>query len=167
MKYVTYLFLLIGLNACSDLVLGNYYNKLDLYQLGTLIESSNFRGEDSRQKEKTLVAIRYEKTPKTLRKASALVRDLRYLGIKKIAIPFNKFSQINEILFKQKGAKETKKVTKQTGYDNILVFRRDARIVGVMKICFDCHQHYTMGIEHQTRNFGENGDYEKLNKILQ
>jgi len=99
-----------------------------------------------------------------LRKAD-FIKDLVGFGFVKQQVPSAKFAKINEILFNEKS-----KGRKATGckpfYRDILVFRRDARLVGIAKICFECNQSYMIGIEHQTRNFGEKNDYENLEKIL-
>ncbi|OJJ23197.1 hypothetical protein BKI52_02245 [marine bacterium AO1-C] len=165
MKYITYLFLLIGLGSCSNLVWGIYYNKLEWYSITTdkttAIErkKSNFS-----RKEKRLREVLIETKTTSLRKAD-FIKDLEGLGFVKQQVPAKKFGKINELMFSDKSTGMRTTACKPF-YRDILVFRRDARLVGIAKVCFECHKSYMIGIEHQTRNFGKKNDYKKLEKIL-
>lgn len=51
-------------------------------------------------------------------------------------------------------------------YRDILVFKTKGKIVGVAKICFDCLGHQIIGTNANTNFFGQNGDFDRLNRIL-
>ena len=52
-------------------------------------------------------------------------------------------------------------------YRAILIFKKKDKVVGVSKICFDCGLNWTIGSERNVMLFGQEGDYEKLEKLLQ
>lgn len=51
-------------------------------------------------------------------------------------------------------------------YRDILVFKKGGQIVGVAKICFGCMMYHIIGTTANTENFGQDGDYIKLEKLL-
>ncbi len=51
-------------------------------------------------------------------------------------------------------------------YRDILIFKKKDKIVGVSKICFECELNWTIGSERNVDLLGQEGDYEKLKKIL-
>ncbi|HAS39864.1 MAG TPA: hypothetical protein DCS93_05265 [Microscillaceae bacterium] len=165
MKYFTYLFLLIGLGSCSNLVWGTYYNKLEWYSISLEKTAAIEKKEVGLSaKEKKFAQVLMANQPKSLRKAD-FIKALEGFGFVKQQVPSKKFAGINELLFSEKS--EGRRTTScEPFYRDILVFRRDARLVGIAKICFECNKSYMVGIEHQTRNFGKKNDYEDLEKIL-
>jgi hypothetical protein len=51
-------------------------------------------------------------------------------------------------------------------YRDILVFKKNKKIIGIAKICFGCRHHHILGSKLNTDQFGQGGDYEKLYKLL-
>jgi len=51
-------------------------------------------------------------------------------------------------------------------YRDILIFKKDKKIIGISKICFQCNLNMTVGTKRNVERLGHNGDYEKLAKIL-
>jgi len=51
-------------------------------------------------------------------------------------------------------------------YRDILMFKRDGKVIGIAKICFDCLKFHFVGTDANTKNFGQHGDYGRLAKIL-
>ena len=51
-------------------------------------------------------------------------------------------------------------------YRDILIFKKEGKVIGTAKICFDCMSKQIKGTTANTENFGQDGDYEKLEKIL-
>jgi hypothetical protein len=51
-------------------------------------------------------------------------------------------------------------------YRDILVFRNHGKICGIAKVCFKCGIHVIVGTESKTDEFGQAGDYNKLNQLL-
>jgi hypothetical protein len=51
-------------------------------------------------------------------------------------------------------------------YRDILVFKKNRKVIGVAKICFGCNDNKIIGTNVNTENFGQDGDYEKLSKLL-
>ena len=51
-------------------------------------------------------------------------------------------------------------------YRDILIFKKENKIVGISKICFECGLHWTIGSKRNVLLFGQKGDFEKLEKML-
>ena len=163
MKYIACLLLLFGLWACG----GSTYDQLELYSPPSSKAPMFFRSADSLKMAKKLEAIRHGFAPESLAETHEFIKDLKLLGIKKEQIPSTKFGEINKVLFKPFGKiPSTESINDYPSYYTILVFKKEGEIVGVMKICPGCYEHYAVGIENQIRYFGLSEDYEKLNELL-
>lgn len=51
-------------------------------------------------------------------------------------------------------------------YRDILIFKQKGKVVGTAKICFTCMAHEIRGVYGDTRSFGQNGGYQKLEELL-
>jgi hypothetical protein len=51
-------------------------------------------------------------------------------------------------------------------YRDILIFKKNNRTIGMVKICFECGQSIFYGEKNNTEYFGENNEYEELLRIL-
>ncbi|MDP2385551.1 MAG: hypothetical protein Q8M29_04215 [Bacteroidota bacterium] len=51
-------------------------------------------------------------------------------------------------------------------YRDILVFKKSHKVVGIAKVCFECDLNHIVGAKYNSELFGQNGDYEKLQKLL-
>ena len=91
--------------------------------------------------------------------------DLEKIGFVKKNIESSKFKLINS-LFCDKKHEEILSKSCVPFYRDILIFRRNSRIVGTAKICFGCGHHVIAGTVVNTNDFGQAGDYERLQKLL-
>jgi hypothetical protein len=115
-------------------------------------------------KEKRQLELLIEYTPDKL-SDSLVLKDIGKLDFVTKEIPTNKFGQINEI-FCQRNHGETIAMACIAIYRDILVFKKNNKIVGIAKICFECDQHVISGTIVNTDEFGQSGDYGKLYKLL-
>ncbi|MBB4805990.1 hypothetical protein HNP38_001262 [Chryseobacterium defluvii] len=83
----------------------------------------------------------------------------------KVRISESEFDGINNI-FTEKTTTNNVYSKCMPVYRDILIFRKKGKPAGVAKICFTCGQNEIMGTFANTENFGQDGDYEKLRKIL-
>lgn len=51
-------------------------------------------------------------------------------------------------------------------YRDILIFKKNNKVVGIAKICFDCEISHIIGTAKNTEDFGQCGDYANLFKML-
>lgn len=77
----------------------------------------------------------------------------------------DKFKQVNET-FCQRKHQESYAMTCIAVYRDILVFKKENKIIGTAKLCFSCDQNVITGTQHNTDEFGQSGDYAKLFKLL-
>ncbi|KPE50499.1 hypothetical protein [Chryseobacterium indologenes] len=52
-------------------------------------------------------------------------------------------------------------------FRDILVFRKDHQVVGVVKVCYQCRFAILRGTQKNVRNFGSCGDFLRLEKLLE
>jgi len=51
-------------------------------------------------------------------------------------------------------------------YRDIFIFKKDNKINGIAKICFECSDAYFLGTKLSTTNFGNSGEFGKLREII-
>ena len=102
--------------------------------------------------------------PKRLSDAE-FFNGLEKMDFKKSEIRQSKFGEINKI-FIEKTVSQSLDYACPAVYRDILVFKKQNKTIGIAKICFECYKNQIVGTEANTENFGQDGDYEKLEKIL-
>lgn len=93
------------------------------------------------------------------------INSLSKIGYKGKSVEKSKFAEINQI-FKEKEVKENIATACIYVYRDILIFKKQNKIVGTAKICFGCMANEIQGTTANTDNFGQDGDYDKLENIL-
>jgi hypothetical protein len=94
------------------------------------------------------------------------IDKLESIGYKKREINETKFNEINQIFTEKKHA-EAMYAACVYIYRDILIFKKKNKIIGMAKICFGCGANRIFGTKSNTEEFGQSGDYDKLEKILQ
>lgn len=142
------------------------FDKIEHYYLD--IEENNIwdieKKKNKTNKEKKQLELLIEYIPEKL-SDTLVLKDIDKLDFVKKGIPTNKFKQINEI-FCQRNHDETIALACIAVYRDILIFKKNNKIVGTAKICFDCDQNIITGTKVNTDEFGQSGDYSKLYKLL-
>lgn len=95
----------------------------------------------------------------------SFIDKLETIGYRKESIDKSKFKSIDEI-FVEKTVFSTSAYACIYVYRDILVFKRSDQVVGIAKVCFECGAHEIVGTVSDTKNFGQNGDYDRLFKIV-
>ena len=93
------------------------------------------------------------------------IKLLEKIGYKRSVIDKSKFASINKI-FAEKSVKEKYETGCRNVYRDIFLFKKSNKIIGTAKICFSCGAHQIKGTKRNTDNFGQDGDYEKLENLL-
>jgi len=93
------------------------------------------------------------------------IDKLAKVGYKKTLIDKSKFDSIDNI-FVEKTTTENLATACIYVYRDILIFKKDHKVVGTAKVCFGCMANQINGTTANTENFGQEGDYERLEKIL-
>lgn len=96
---------------------------------------------------------------------TSFVAELENIGFEKTQVEKNEFEKINDI-FREKEVDEAIAYSCIAVFRDILIFKKNNKIIGMAKICFSCDQSRMYGTSANTINFGQEGDYAKLNKIL-
>ncbi|MTH16399.1 hypothetical protein [Flavobacterium sp. LC2016-01] len=103
-------------------------------------------------------------TPRSINEVGFLDK-LETIGYTKTNVDSKKFKQIDEI-FTEKKHGDVLESSCIYVYRDILIFRKKSKIVGIAKICFGCGASIILGTKPNTEEFGQSGDYEKLEKLL-
>lgn len=93
------------------------------------------------------------------------LNHLEHIGYKKRAIDKAEFRNIDDI-FVEKKPSDFYTTACIYVYRDILIFKKDNKVVGTAKICFECNDHQINGATGNVEYFGQNGDYEKLEMLL-
>jgi len=90
---------------------------------------------------------------------------LKYIGFSETCIPGNKYPALREI-FKEKSIDEEMTTACEPIFNDILVFRKKNKTIGIAKLCFHCSQSQFIGAKANTRTFGYHNEFEGLKKLL-
>lgn len=93
------------------------------------------------------------------------LKNLGSIGYEKTNIDSKKFKHIDDI-FTEKKHDEVMEYACVYVYRDILIFKKKSKIIGIAKICFDCGDSIILGTKSNTEEFGQSGDYEKLEELL-
>ena len=104
------------------------------------------------------------KIPKDISNLS-FINVLEKIGYKKSSVDKSKFGDIDKI-FVEKSAGVYQVRACIYIYRDILIFKKDKKVIGTAKICFGCKSNEIKGTNANTENFGQDGDYERLNNLL-
>ncbi|GGG44148.1 hypothetical protein [Epilithonimonas arachidiradicis] len=91
--------------------------------------------------------------------------DIIKVGFKKSEIESKDFQSITQ-LFSESTERDGLYFTCIPIFRDILVFKKNKRIIGAAKICFGCNRNQIIGTKANTNNFGQGKDYEMLSLIL-
>jgi hypothetical protein len=96
---------------------------------------------------------------------TAFVKQIKDIGFVYKKIENDKFKSINKV-FVEKNISDDYAFACAPVYRDILIFKKKGEIIGIAKICFSCQQNIIIGTKANTINFGHNGDYGRLRRIL-
>jgi hypothetical protein len=98
---------------------------------------------------------------------TAYIDALEKMGYRKKRIDPESFNAISAIFSQQPNVGSVKAGCPAFIYQHILIFRKAGQISGMAKINFRCTQQQIVGTKLKTDYFGQNGDYEKLEELLE
>jgi hypothetical protein len=99
-------------------------------------------------------------------KDTAFIDELRSFGYRRKYVKPTKFRELNK-LFCHKEYDDLSVRRCSAVYTDILIFRKENRIVGIAKLDFVGCQFYFVGALVETKNFGRAGEFLELKKILE
>lgn len=95
----------------------------------------------------------------------SFVAKLDKMGFSREKIEPTKFQEINKV-FMEKTSSEHLVTSCIPIFRDILIFKRNGKILGTAKLCFDCNKNQINGSKGNTENFGQDGDYARLETLL-
>lgn len=166
-----FLFILTFLIACNSKPKNNCkpyfdYDAIEHYFISTSIETErkleirdNLTSDELR-----LNDVLFQRKPATLADSSILL-NLERIGFVKRTVNASSFEIINTIFCERKH-KESLATSCIAVYRDVLIFKKQGKIIGTAKICFECWFHVITGTSLNTDEFGQSGDYDRLRKLL-
>lgn len=142
------------------------YDEIDYYRIDIPEDSESdlYENMNKSKTDKLKYEVIVNETPNNINDQDFLnyMEDIGYS--KKTINPLN-FERLNKI-FSEKPEEEMTVAKCIPIFRDILIFSKNKKISGMMKICFDCHQYRILGTNAKTENFGTDNDYSQLWKIL-
>ena len=162
MKKSTLLLLLIfGIASCNK----NYFEFDEVVHYKSQIPETNLYNDSLKSKEIRLQkAILLGNTPETIND-TAFISNLENIGFKKNDISVKNHDEVNKV-FAEKIHFFNEMNACIPIYNDLLIFKRKSRVVGIAKVCFTCSDSQILGTQLNTKNFGQGGDFKKLENIL-
>lgn len=156
-------------NEISKIKYGNkffHYDEIDYYhiekeegEIKDLIEA-----QDKSKIDRLKFEVIVDETPDNLQDKDFL-NHMDEIGYSKKKIDSTKFEALNKIFIEKPYEDGTARACIPI-YRDILIFKKNDKITGMMKICFNCHQYRILGTKANTDNFGSYGGYLLLWDII-
>ena len=168
MKGILILLILFTLCSCGQ-KLGEFYfdfDNVEHYSI-EIDENELFELEEKKylsESEKLQIELVINDFPESI-SDTLFINKLEKSGFTKTLIEKSKNEDLNN-LFREKSHKESLYAACIAAYRDILIFRKNGKVIGIAKICFSCSQNRIIGTDANTFEFGQSGDYGKLAKIL-
>lgn len=143
------------------------YDQIDYYQID--FKENQITELDSNKEKSKIDMLKYkliiDETPTNINDLEFL-NYMNKIGYSKKEIDTSKFKQMDKVFIEK---------TESTGYTaacipvfrDILIFKKRRKVVGIVKICFECHQYRIIGTNANIDNFGSDSDYDQLGRILE
>lgn len=87
------------------------------------------------------------------------------IGFEKKILPASKNTALMEI-FREKSKERTEWTTCEPIYRDIYVFKKNGKVVGMGKLCYECGDSRFFGTSAKTGNFGMDGEFGKLRELV-
>ena len=163
-NFIITIFTIVILSSCKNDNQFFRYNKLEHYHIDIDEDKVFSLDEKKSKKQAKLIELLTQYTPDTLSEISVL-NGIEKIGYKKKDVLKNEFENIDKI-FSEKTIFNKTEMSCIAIYRDILVFKNNNKIVGVVKLCFDCNQFVIAGTNKNTDSFGESDDFNSLYSIL-
>ena len=142
------------------------YDQIDFYHIdfdeNKIIEL--YENKDKSKLDRLRNDIIIGEYPESMNKIGFL-KSMDKIGYNQKEISKSKFPEIDKI-FIEKTVNQSSAYACIAIYRDILVFKNKDKVIGIAKICFGCGNHRIIGTKVNYENFGQNGDYKKLEILL-
>jgi len=142
------------------------FDKVEHYSI--IIEEKEFWKMYEKKKktvdEKKLIELILGYSKETI-SDTVILNDMVKAGYKKSDIAESKLKPLRA-LFCERKHKDAMYSGCAPYFRDILIFKRKIAVVGIAKICFTCGHSVIVGSKLNTMEFGQSGDYERLQKLL-
>lgn len=142
------------------------YDQIDYYQIETRKEQIRelYENQDKSKIDKYRYTVIVQDTPENL-KDLGFLKYMKQIGFLKKEINLSDFTQIDKV-FIEKTPDEIYAYGCIPVFRDIFVFKKEGKVIGIVKICFACHQYRIIGTDVDTKDFGSENDYKILATIL-
>jgi len=128
------------------------------------IEGELFGNQKSTERDSLKIGIITGDIPKDISDLS-FIEKLEQIGYTKHTVDKSNFADIDSIFIEKQDGERIATACMYI-YRDILIFKKQNRVIGTAKICFACMDNQIRGTTAQTDNFGQDEDYIRLKTIL-
>lgn len=144
------------------------YNKVEHYYLEETHEKGLMKinkKEPKTEEEKSMLDLYFGKDELQFSDSIKILNSIHLINYTKHDISVEDIHRLKKI-FRNRQISESYDYMCFREYRDILVFKYNNSISGIALICFKCKQNEIIGTNINTLDFGQKGNYEKLQKIL-
>jgi hypothetical protein len=174
MKYIPIFILAVLLFSCNEnkKTSGNedqpffHFDKIEHYHTDMArkdLQAIELK-EDKTREEQALLQILTGNIPVSI-KDTLFIKNMEILGFDKDTIDSGLNPRISH-LFSLREISGPVAANCSAGFRDVLIFRKNGRIVGMAKISFECLRHQMIGERYNDSGFGQSGEYKELEKLL-
>lgn len=110
------------------------------------------------------VKIMRRESPENISDTLAIMY-LDSIGFEKINISQNKLDSLREI-FRERNGCESYTTSCLSTYRDVYLLKKKGKVTGIVKLCYECGDMRFIGTKADVRNFGCQGEFGKLRKIV-
>lgn len=140
------------------------YYRLDPNYVGISENITVFEEKDSAKLENFEYSIIHGYKPDGI-KNDGFQEKLLKVGYVRRGLDSKFYKEINTI-FSAKEAVDLYAMACVPWFRDILIFKYEGNVTGIAKICFQCRQSHIRGTKENVYDFGQDGDFEKLEEIM-
>lgn len=137
----------------------HYHNPIDDSAIDAVFDARSGSAMDALKK-----AVLTDDFPKTIND-TAFIYQLNKIGYQEKILDRSLFGELDQI-FAEKQVISPEATSCIYVYRDILVFRKQGKVIGIAKVCLGCMAHIIRGAHGNTDNFGQDGDYLRLYRLL-
>jgi len=120
--------------------------------------------QDKSRKEQALLQILTGNVPVSI-KDTLFINNMEILKFKKVILDPKLYSKLTH-LFSFREANQSVTPDPNAAYKDVLIFKKDNKIIGMAKVSFEGSKHQMIGERYNDSKFGQSGEYKELEKIL-
>lgn len=165
---ITVLFIIVGCTKKEPKIIkGNYYFDFDevvYYNTTDMEKSYDYDKKNITPIDSITIQIMRGDMPTSLND-SISIAYLDSIGFNRKVLPVSKNKEIKEV-FREKKVDSYEVTACAWTYRDIYILKKNGKITGIVKLCYDCGQYEFIGTNANTDGFGTYGEFYQLRQLV-